>query len=104
MPDRVDALKEMLAEDPANSFARYGLAIEYMKAGSLDAAAAEFRALLDRDPNYAAAYFHGGQTLERMGLVEEAKEMYERGIEVTTRSGDSHARSELQAALDLLPI
>lgn len=104
MPDRVDALKEMLAEDPANSFARYGLAIEYMKAGNLEGAAAEFRALLDRDPNYAAAYYHGGQTLERMGLIEDAREMYERGIAATTRSGDSHTRGELQAALDLLPI
>jgi hypothetical protein len=28
--------------------------------------------------------------------------MYERGIEVTTRNGDAHTRSELQAALDLL--
>jgi Tfp pilus assembly protein PilF len=104
MPDRTETLKAMLAEDPANSFARYGLAIEFMKAGSLETAVAEFRSLIERDPAYAAAYFHGGQTLERMGRVEEAKEMYERGIEVTTRSGDSHTRSELQAALDLLPI
>jgi tetratricopeptide (TPR) repeat protein len=104
MADRVEALKSMLAEDPNNSFARYGLAIEHMKAGSLETAVAEFRALLDVDPNYAAAYFHGGQTLEKMGLIEEAKGMYERGIETTTRTGDSHTRSELQAALDLLPL
>jgi tetratricopeptide (TPR) repeat protein len=104
MSDRVEALKAMLVEDPNNSFVRYGLAIEYMKAGQHETAVAEFRALLEKDANYAAAYFHGGQTLERMGLVEEAKEMYERGIEATTRTGDSHTRSELQAALDLLPL
>jgi hypothetical protein len=30
--------------------------------------------------------------------------MYEKGIAVTTRTGDAHTRSELQAALDMLPI
>jgi len=28
--------------------------------------------------------------------------MYQEGIEVTTRKGDMHARSELQGALDML--
>jgi hypothetical protein len=54
------------------------------------------------NPDYAPAYFHGGQTLERMGLLEEAREVYLQGIEVTTRSGDQHAKSEMQAALDML--
>jgi len=64
----------------------------------------QFRELLAANPNYAAAYFHAGQTLEKLGRVEEARAMYERGIEATTRTGDGHTRSELQAALDLLPI
>lgn len=104
MPDRVETLKAMLAEDPKNSFVRYGLAMEYMKAGQSDTAMAEFRGLLEGDPDYCAAYFHGGQTLERMGLIEDAKEMYERGIEATLRTGDAHTRSELQAAVELLPL
>jgi tetratricopeptide (TPR) repeat protein len=104
MSDRLDALKAMLAEDPKNSFVRYGLAMEYGRSGELEAAVAEFRALIDADPDYAAAYFHCGQTLERLGRIEEAKDMYERGIAVTTRTGDSHTRSELQGALDLLPL
>jgi tetratricopeptide (TPR) repeat protein len=104
MPDRLDALKAMLAEDPKNSFVRYGLAMEYVRSGELEAAVGEFRALIDADPNYAAAYFHSGQALERLGRMEEAKDMYERGIAVTTRTGDSHTRSELQGALDLLPL
>ncbi|MCX6626068.1 MAG: tetratricopeptide repeat protein [Candidatus Solibacter sp.] len=54
------------------------------------------------NPDYAPAYFYGGQTLERMGRLEEAREMCLRGIEVTTRGGDLHARSEMQGALDML--
>jgi tetratricopeptide (TPR) repeat protein len=60
--------------------------------------------LLAANPNYAAGYFHGGQTLEKLGRVEEARALYEQGIAVTARTGDAHTRSELQAALDLLPI
>jgi tetratricopeptide (TPR) repeat protein len=76
--------------------------MEYKNAGDLESALSEFRGLLVVNPNYAAAYFHGGQTLERLGRVEEAGEMYRQGIEVTTATGDLHTRSEIQAALDLL--
>ena len=89
----------MVEQNPGDSFARYGLAMEYRNIGDLEAAMGEFRALMASHPDYAPAYFHGGQTLERMGLLEEAREIYLQGIEVTTRRGDQHARSEMQAAL-----
>jgi len=94
----------MLDQNPRDSFARYGLAMEYAKSGELETAVAEFRRLLEMNPDYAAAYFHGGQTLEKLGRIQDAREIYSKGIEVTARTGDQHTRSELQAALDLLPI
>ena len=102
--NRMEVLKAMVAQNPADAFARYGLAMELVKSGELESAVAEFRALLEHNPNYAAAYFHGGQVLEKLGDVEQARAFYEKGIEVTARTGDQHARSELQAALDMLPI
>ena len=101
--DRIEALAAMVAQDPANGFARYGLAMEYARSGRLEDAITQFQALLDRDPNYAAAYYHGGQALERLDRVDEARQWYQRGIETTARTGDAHSRSELQTALDLLP-
>jgi len=92
----------MVAQNPADSFSRYGLAMEYRNTGDLEAAMGEFHELKRLNPDYAATYFHAGQTLERLGRVEEAREMYEEGIEVTTRKGDMHARGELQGALDML--
>lgn len=94
----------MVAQNPADAFARYGLAMELVKGGDLAAGIAEFRALLEHNPNYAAAYFHGGQALEKLGDVEHARAIYEQGIAVTKRTGDQHTLSELQAALDMLPI
>lgn len=103
MPNaRLDILKNMVAQNPGDSFARYGLAMENRNSGDLEAAVREFQALLAADPNYAATYFHGGQTLERLGRMEEARGFYLQGLEVTARKGDLHARDELRAALDLL--
>lgn len=100
----MEVLKAMVTQNPADAFARYGLAMELVKSGQLESAVTEFRALLEHNPNYAAAYFHGGQVLEKLGEVEQARAFYEKGVEVTARTGDQHARSELEAALDMLPM
>ncbi|SRR5579884_2079770 len=102
--NRLDALQQMLAQDPRNSFARYGLAMEYANTGALENAIAEFQQLIQQDESYSAAYFHAGQALEKLGRIDEARAVYEKGIEVTTRKGDAHTRAEIEAALNLLPL
>lgn len=99
---RLESLKLMVEQNPGDSFLRYGLAMEYRNTGDLERAAGEFRVVLGANPNYAPAWYQGGQTLERLGRLEEAREMYRQGVAVATRTGDQHARSEMQAALDLL--
>jgi tetratricopeptide (TPR) repeat protein len=99
---RLEILKTMVAQNPADSFSRYGLAMEYANSGSLEQAVAEYESLLSLNPDYAAAYYHGGQALEKLGRIEEARRMYGRGLEATRRTGDAHTNSELQAALDIL--
>jgi tetratricopeptide (TPR) repeat protein len=102
MSDRLEVLRNILAQDPNHRLARYGLAMEYVKAGRLEEAVAEFRALLASHPDYAYAYFHAGQTLERLARLDEARRMYRDGIAAATRAADAHAAGELQAALDSL--
>jgi Tfp pilus assembly protein PilF len=102
--NRLEMLEQMVSQDPNNTFARYGLAIEYANSGDWARAVVEFRTLLQHDENYAAAYYHAGQALEKMGELEQARTMYEQGIEASTRKGDLHTRSEIEAALSLLPI
>jgi tetratricopeptide (TPR) repeat protein len=102
--DRIAILQTMVDQNPNEPFARYGLAMEYSKSGNLEEAVREYRALLEHNEGYAAAYYHGGQALEKLGRVEEARDLYEKGIEVTTRSGDMKTRNELQAAIDILPL
>jgi Tfp pilus assembly protein PilF len=96
---RLNTLRELLAADPANTFARYGLAMEHLRSGDLEGAVQEFESVLTTDPNYSAAYYHGVQTLEKLGRLDQARDLYRRGIAATR---DPHALSELQAALDIL--
>ena len=92
----------MLTQDPNNTFARYGLAMAHLDGGQPETAVEQFNVLLEKNPDYAAAYFHGGRALEALGRLDAARALYEQGIAVTTRTGDNHTRAELQAALDIL--
>jgi len=96
---RILALEQLLAQDPNNTFVRYGLAMEFVNTGELERAVAEFETVREKDPSYGAAYYHGGQALEKLGRLDDARKCYQQGVESTR---DAHARSELQAALDIL--
>jgi Tfp pilus assembly protein PilF len=100
--NRAEVLKTMLAANPADSFARYGLAMEYVNSGALQEAVGEFQTLLTANPKYVAAYYHGGQALEKLGQLEAAGTLYRQGVKIAGEIGDTHARDEIQAALDIL--
>ena len=97
---RMETLKTMLLDSPRNTFARYGLAMEHVNASEFDQAVTEFHTLLEIDPKYCAAYYHGGQTLEKMGRTDDAKSIYNDGLRACQQVGDAHTASEIQAALD----
>src|SRR6266478_5550863 len=100
--NRLEILQTMVEQNPKDSFSRYGLAMEYANTGSLDKAVEEYNSLLSFNPYYAAAYYHSGQALEKLGRFDNAHAMYQRGLDATRRIGDGHTHSELQAALDIL--
>ncbi|MGD0860621.1 MAG: hypothetical protein ABR912_15065 [Terracidiphilus sp.] len=100
--DKIAGLREILALDPRNSFARYGLAMELAKGGEAAAALVEFDTLLTNDPEYTAGYFMAAQTLAAAGRTAEAIERLKAGITCAVRSGNRHAQSEMQAMLDEL--
>jgi hypothetical protein len=102
-PSRIDLLKTFIVQRPADPFPRYGLALEYKNAGRLAEARETFAALMDVHPTYTAAYLHAGNTLVALGLPDEARAVYTRGVQACVGAGDGHARGELEGALAVLP-
>ena len=98
--DKIAALKEILALDPKNSFARYGIAMELVSRGETEAALEEYSTLLANDPDYTAGYFMSAQTLSAAGRTAEAVERLKTGIACAARARNTHAVSEMQAMLD----
>jgi cytochrome c-type biogenesis protein CcmH/NrfG len=100
VPDKIEMLREILAQDPQNAFARYGLAMEYAQRDDVADAIAEFDALLAAHPEYVAEYHMAGQTLLRARQAARAAEYLRRGVEQARRAGNTHAESEISALLD----
>jgi tetratricopeptide (TPR) repeat protein len=101
-PSRLEMLAQFLEQNPADAFARYGLAMEYSNTGQTEPALAEFKKLLEMHPDYTNAYFMAAQALERTGRTAEAKKMLENGIEAAKRTGNKHALSEMSGMLEEL--
>jgi predicted Zn-dependent protease len=97
---RREMLQAFLDAHPNDPFARYGLAMECVKSGDDTAAENHFSQLMAEHPQYVPTYFHYGQLLARIGKAPEARRVLSDGVVTAQKAGDSHARDELQAALD----
>jgi predicted Zn-dependent protease len=97
--DRAAMLNEVLAQNPNDAFARYGLAMEYSNRGQTDQALQEFAKLLSAHPDHTAGYFMAAQTLVRAERIGDAKQMLQDGIRSAQRTGNSHAQSEMEGLL-----
>jgi thioredoxin-like negative regulator of GroEL len=104
MPDesRIAMLKEVLAANPDDAFARYALGLEYSGAGDTEAALAEFQRLLASHPDYTNGYFMAAQTLARADRNDEARALLQQGIESARRTCNQHALAEMEGMLDEL--
>jgi Tfp pilus assembly protein PilF len=100
--NRIEILKGFLEENANDSFSRYALALEYVKAGRSDDALREFETVKAKDPDYVATYFQLGQLYQKLGRNHEAEKTLRTGITVAAKVGDEHTRSELEASLEAL--
>ena len=73
--------------------------MEYSNANDVEAALREFSALLVAHTDYAAGYFMAAQMLARVGRTADAGKYLRDGIAAAERSGDSHARGEMEDML-----
>ncbi len=95
--DKLAALNEILQLDPANAFARYGLAMEHISRGNPEVALTEFSTLIGHNPDYVPAFQMSAQTLVTLGRIEEALSRLHEGIAAANRTGNQHALAEMEA-------
>lgn len=97
---RIDQIRELLSKSPDDAFLSHALALELIKQGNDNEARNIFESLLSREPGYIGSYYHLGKLQERAADYERAIETYRTGISHATVTGDTHAKNELQMALD----
>ena len=97
--DRIGVLERMLGARPEDARLRFGLALEYDKAGRTQDAVRELRAYLDQSEDQGNAWGRLGAMLSRLGREDEAREAYRRGVEQATKHGHPTMAAELEAAL-----
>src|SRR5260370_28249083 len=100
--ERIAMLREILAANPEDSFARYGLAQEYSNAGQIEQALQEFKTLIEKNPDYTPAYFMAAQALAKASRVDEAKRLLVDGISSANPTRNAPAQPPMTAMLQEL--
>ncbi len=98
--DKIALFTQILEQNPADSFTRYGLAMAFATEGNPDAALAEFETLIAQAPDYVPAYQMSAQTLVKLGRTEEAATRLHEGIAAANRTNNQHALAEMEALRD----
>lgn len=99
---RREKIEAMLADDPADTFLRYSLAMELDKEGDHHQSLAKFAELTRDDPPYVPAFFMAAQQLARLNRSDEARTILQDGIAAATQQHDQHAAREMSDFLTSL--
>lgn len=94
-----EQFKELLKDEPEDELLNYGYGQEAMKLGLYSEAINAFKKAIFVKPNYSAAYRELGKALEKSGNLEEAKKVYQQGIEVSQKQGDLQTKKEIEVFL-----
>lgn len=90
----------MLGNRPDDSRLRFGLALEYLKAGRTEDGVRELRRYLADADDEGNGWGRLGAVLLEEGRDEEAREAYRRGIEAAERHGHPTMAEEFREILD----
>ena len=98
-PTRREQLEALLADDPTDTFLRYGLALELEKSAEHDASLKLLSDLTRDEPPYVPAFFMAAQQLAGLDRVNEARGYLRTGIEAARHQGNTHAAGEMAGFL-----
>ena len=103
LEERVGLFEQVLAMDPEDVVANFGLGKVLLDLERWEDALPYFRKAIEKQASYSMAYNHLGTCLMQLGRSDEARDVFRAGIEQATRRGDLIPRRDMERKLtDLL--
>ena len=99
---RLDTFRQMVARDPANVLARFGLANEAMKAGLYEEAREQLAHYLAGHDDEGNGFGRLAEALVQLGRHDEARDALRQGIAASHRFGHPSMAAEFEARLEEL--
>ncbi len=99
---RLDKLRKLVAAQPNDPFAHYGLGLEQVQRAEYPDAVATFARVLELDPHYVAAYMQKARAELATQQRDTARQTLEAGILAARGAGEGHAADEMQKLLETL--
>lgn len=100
--NRLEQLLKIHQETPEDPFLLFAIAKEYECMGQIPEALRWYLDLKRRHPDYVGLYYHLGKLYELLDEADNARQVYQEGIQVAKHAGDINAERELQSALSWL--
>jgi folate-binding protein YgfZ len=100
--ERIEMFKQVLEIDPEDQLANYGIGNLLVDIEQFQEAIPHLRKAVALKPNHTAAYCALGKALQGDKQINEAIEIYNRGIEVAAQRGDMTPLKEMRMHLDSL--
>lgn len=100
MNNRLEILRQFVAEEPQAPFNHYALATELSKIDKTETRQI-FEYLLKNHADYLATYYHLGALYVELGENQLAEETYLAGIELARTTGNEKTLKELKGAYQM---
>jgi Flp pilus assembly protein TadD len=95
-------IKQIAEKFPDDPVALYGLGDAYLADGQFENAIQTFQKIIQLKSDYTAAYRELGKALAKAGEIDEAKEIYKKGMDVAQQTGELQTGKEMRVFLNRL--
>jgi predicted Zn-dependent protease len=95
----IDNLLKMIESGQDNPLIRFAMGSTFIKYKKYEQAIEHFSSAVEQDPGYSAAWKLYGKALVELNRLDEAKDVFEKGILAATEKGDIQAIKEMQVFL-----
>jgi tetratricopeptide (TPR) repeat protein len=100
MQNRLEILRQFVAEEPQDAFNQYALATELLKTNKNEAKEI-FEYLIQHHADYLPTYYHLGALYVEIGDNDEAEQAYLQGIELAKKLKNDKTLKELKGAYQM---